>query len=194
MKKANKFLILMMTIFVMFFIVLNFTSHTSAVNLQDPNQPDAYNSIMPTDASRQTAYQTLGVDPNSTIGTISSASQSGTPALPAMPTNQIISDDTKSKLVELKNNELTTLNEYQAAYGGATYGLVAFILNKVRVYSIPFCILGIAISSIYQYIVGHRQLEYRDKGFNAMVSMVTILVICQILPLIFAVVVKGWRG
>lgn len=187
MKKANKFLILMMTIFVIFFIALNFSSYASSINLQDDNQQDPYNSILPTDASKQSAYQTLGVDPNGTIATIASSSGSSS-------TNQIISDDTKSKLVELKNNELTTLNEYQEAYGGTTYGLVAFILNKVRVYSIPFCILGIAISSIYQYIVGHRQLEYRDKGFNAMVSMVTILVICQVLPLVFAIVVKGWRG
>lgn len=191
MKKANKLLILMMTIFVMFFLALNFNSYASSINLQDSAQQDVYNGIIPTDASRQTAYQTLGVDQNSALGTISSTNPTD---LTSTSSNEIISDDTKSKLVELKNNELTTLNEYQEAYGGTTYGLVAFILNKVRVYSIPFCILGIAISSIYQYIVGHRQLEYRDKGFNAMVSMVTILVICQVLPLVFAIVVKGWRG
>ena len=191
MKKANQLLILMMTIFVMFFLALNFNSYASSINLQDSAQQDVYNGIIPTDASRQTAYQTLGVDQNSALGTISSTNPTD---LTSTSSNEIISDDTKSKLVELKNNELTTLNEYQEAYGGTTYGLVAFILNKVRVYSIPFCILGIAISSIYQYIVGHRQLEYRDKGFNAMVSMVTILVICQVLPLVFAIVVKGWRG
>ena len=189
MKKARKFLILMMTFFVIFFIALNFNSYatmTTSPSTTDGSTPDAYNMILSTDtdANRQNAYKTMGVDPNGTGITLP------TPA----PSNEIISDDTKSKLVELKNNELTTLKEYQEAYGGTTYGLVAFILNKVRVYSIPFCILGIAISSIYQYIVGHRQLEYRDKGFNAMVSMVTILVICQVLPLVFAIVVKGWRG
>ena len=183
MKKAIKFLILMTTVFVMFFVMLNYCSYASS-----DTQTDPLNAILPTtDQTRQAAYQYLGVDPNGSA-TSGSASASATSA------NEIISDDTKSKLVELKNNELTTLNEYQAAYGGTTYGLVAFILNKVRVYSIPFCILGIAISSIYQYIVGHRQLEYRDKGFNAMVSMVTILVICQVLPLVFAIVVKGWRN
>lgn len=195
MKKANKFLVLMMTIFVIFFIILDFNSYASMTTFPgsttdaaaQTQSPDVYNGILPTDDSKQVASQYLGVDANS-------VSAIPNPLQIAPPSNEIISDDTKSKLVELKNNELTTLKEYQEAYGGTTYGLVAFILNKVRVYSIPFCILGIAISSIYQYIVGHRQLEYRDKGFNAMVSMVTILVICQVLPLVFAIVVKGWRN
>lgn len=196
MKKANKILILMMTIFVIFFIVIDINSYASMITFPNPTtesagqqqgaQQDVFNGILPTEESKQTASQVLGVDANN-IGIPN-------PIQLASPSNEIISDDTKSKLVELKNNELTTLKEYQEAYGGTTYGLVAFILNKVRVYSIPFCILGIAISSIYQYIVGHRQLEYRDKGFNAMVSMVTILVICQVLPLVFAIVVKGWRN
>ena len=195
MKKTNKFLVLMMTIFVIFFIILDFNSYASMTTFPgsttdataQTQQQDVYNGILPTDDSKQVASQYLGVDANSVAGIPN-------PLQIAPPSIEIIPNDTKSKLVELKNNELTTLKEYQEAYGGTTYGLVAFILNKVRVYSIPFCILGIAISSIYQYIVGHRQLEYRDKGFNAMVSMVTILVICQVLPLVFAIVVKGWRN
>ena len=72
--------------------------------------------------------------------------------------------------------------------------MAAFILNKVRIYSIPLCFVGIAISAIYQYVIGIRKLDVRDKGFNVMIAIVTIFVICQVLPLIFAIVVKGWRG
>ena len=32
------------------------------------------------------------------------------------------------------------------------------------------------------------------KGFAIMISIITIFVIAQVLPLIFAIVVKGWRG
>lgn len=141
---------------------------------------NALGGMMPTDETRGEVYNTLGA--HNTTTTLS------------VGNNEIISGETKSKLVNLKKDELSSLKDYQEAYGGATYGFVAFILNKIRVFSIPFCILGIAISSIYQYVVGHRQLEYRDKGFSAMASMVTILVICQVLPLVFAIVVKGWRG
>lgn len=108
--------------------------------------------------------------------------------------NEIISEETKSQLVEIKDKELKSMEDYKEAYGSDTYGLVAYILDKVRVYSIPVAFLGIAISAIYQYVIGIRKLDVRDKGFNAMIGMVTMLIICQVLPLIFAIVVKGWRG
>ncbi len=102
--------------------------------------------------------------------------------------------ETMTNLVEMKNNEKKTLEDYQQAYGSETYGLTAYILNKVQIYSIPFCFIGIAISAIYQYVLGIRKLDTRDKGFAIMISIVTIFIIAQILPLIFAIVVKGWRG
>ena len=100
--------------------------------------------------------------------------------------------DTVSQLVEIKDNEKKTLEDYQEAYGSETYGLTAYILNRVQIYSIPFCFVGIAISAIYQYVLGIRKLDTRDKGFAIMIS--TIFIIAQVLPLIFAIVVKGWRG
>ena len=107
---------------------------------------------------------------------------------------EIISEETKSQLVEIKDKELKSIEDYNEAYGSTTYGLVAYILDKVRVYSIPVAFLGIAIAAIYQYVIGIRKLDVRDKGFNAMIGIVTMLIICQVLPLIFTIVVKGWRG
>ena len=72
--------------------------------------------------------------------------------------------------------------------------MTAYILNKVRIYSIPFCFIGIAVGAIYQYVIGIRRLDVRDKGFLVSIAFVTIAVICQVLPLIFAIVVKGWRS
>ena len=114
----------------------------------------------------------------------------------AANTNQeeIMSEETKSQLVEIKDKELKSIEDYNEAYGSTTYGLVAYILDKVRVYSIPVAFLGIAIAAIYQYVIGIRKLDVRDKGFGAMIGIVTMLIICQVLPLIFAIVVKGWRG
>ena len=108
--------------------------------------------------------------------------------------SEIISEETKSQLVEIKDKELKSIEDYNEAYGSTTYGLVAYILDKVRVYSIPVAFLGIAIAAIYQYVIGIRKLDVRDKGFGAMIGIVTMLIICQVLPLIFAIVVKGWRG
>lgn len=108
--------------------------------------------------------------------------------------NEVKQSETMSQLVEIKDNEKKTLEDYQAAYGSEAYGLTAYILNKVQIYSIPFCFVGIAISAIYQYVLGIRKLDTRDKGFAIMISIITIFVIAQVLPLIFAIVVKGWRG
>ena len=107
---------------------------------------------------------------------------------------QVIDNQTSSQLVQIKDKELKELEDYNKAYGSESYGFTAYLLNKVRIYSIPFCFAGIAIAAIYQYIIGIRRIELREQGFSLMIIMVTIFVICQILPLVFAIVVQNWRG
>ena len=110
--------------------------------------------------------------------------------------NQVteMAQSTTGKIIEIKDRELKTLEEYKEAYGSDAYGLTAFLLSKIRVYSIPFGFVAIIIAAIYQYIIGIKKLDVRDKGFALMIASVTIVVICQVLPLVFAIVVKGWRG
>ena len=102
--------------------------------------------------------------------------------------------NTASELIEIKEETKSELEEYTRKYGSESYGTTAFILNKVRIYSIPLCFVGIAIGALYQYVLGTRRLDAKYKGFGLIIGFVTILVICQILPLIFAIVVRGWRG
>ena len=54
---------------------------------------------------------------------------------------QAIDEATESKIVEIKDNAAKSLEDYQEKYGSDIYGLVAYILNLVRVYSIPLCFL-----------------------------------------------------
>ena len=105
-----------------------------------------------------------------------------------------IDEATESKIIELKDNATSSLADYQEKYGSNIYGLVAYILNLVRIYSIPLCFLGIAIGVIKRYIVGIRKLDTLEKGMGLIVTFVTLLIICQILPLAFAVFVKFGRG
>ena len=107
---------------------------------------------------------------------------------------KILDEKTESALVEIKDREAKSLEDYQAKYGSESYGTVAYILNIVRVWSIPVCFVGIAISSIYKSVIGIRKLDTLEQGRGAVVTFVTILIICQVLPLIFAVVVKFGRG
>ena len=106
----------------------------------------------------------------------------------------ILDEQTESKIVEIKEKELNSIADYQEKYGSKAYGTVAYILNLVRVYSIPLCFLGIAIGAIHQYVIGIRKLDTLEKGMGLIVTFVTILIICQILPLVFTVFVKFGRG
>ena len=99
--------------------------------------------------------------------------------------NEVLKNESTSKIIELKEKDLNSLEDYTITYGSESYGMAAFILNKVRLYSIPLCFVGIAISAIYQYVIGVRKLDVRDKGFNIMIAIITVFVICQVLPLIF---------
>lgn len=106
---------------------------------------------------------------------------------------KVIDEKTESKLVEIKETQAKSLKDYQEKYGSDAYGLVAYILNIVRIYSIPFCFLGIAIGAIHRYIIGIRKLDTLEKGMGLIVTFVTLLIICQVLPLAFAMFVKFGR-
>ena len=107
---------------------------------------------------------------------------------------KVLDNETESQLVQIKEEAANSLEDYQQKYGSDAYGLVAYILNLVRIYSIPFCFLGIAIGAIHKYVIGIRKLDTLEKGMGLMVTFITILIICQVLPLAFAVFVKFGRG
>lgn len=111
----------------------------------------------------------------------------------AVEEKDMLETNTASQIVEQSEKVNTEMDEYTRKYGSQEYGMTAFILNKVRLYSIPFCFIGIAIGALYQYVLGTRRLDMKHKGFGLIIAFVTILVICQVLPLIFAIVVRGWR-
>lgn len=112
----------------------------------------------------------------------------------AVTGEEVLNSEQATELVKIKESSKDKLAEYVEKYGSTPYGVAAYILNIVRIYSIPFCFIGIAIGSIFQYVLGIRKLDVRDRGLVLIMTFVTILLICQVLPLIFAIVVNGWRG
>ncbi len=108
--------------------------------------------------------------------------------------NKLLDDETTGQIIKIKEKEKKELQDYTESYGSEAYGYTAYMLNKVRIYSIPLCFIGIAVGAIWQYVIGIRKLDVRDRGLLLIMSFVTIFVICQVLPLIFAIVVKGFRS
>ena len=112
----------------------------------------------------------------------------------AVEGEQVLESTQAAEVVQMKESAKSQIQDYIEKYGSTPYGVAAYILNVLRIYSIPCCFIGIAVGSIYQYVLGIRKLDTRDKGFALIVTFVTILLICQVLPLIFAIVVNFWRG
>ena len=106
---------------------------------------------------------------------------------------KVISNETESQLVQLKERELSSVKDYEEAYGSKSYGFTAYVLHKVQIYSIPFCFLGIVVGAICDYVIGIRHIETKEKGLALMITFITLGVICQILPLVFTIVVKFGR-
>lgn len=99
-----------------------------------------------------------------------------------------------NEILNLKEKIGAKIEEYNKKYDSEAYGLAAFILNTVRIYSIPVCFIGIVIGALFQYVLGTRRLDKKHKGYGIIMTFVTLLVVCQVLPLIFTIVVMGWRG
>lgn len=107
--------------------------------------------------------------------------------------SKVISNETESQLVQLKERELSSVKDYEEMYGSKSYGFTAYVLHKVQIYSIPFCFLGIVVGAICDYVIGVRHIETKEKGLALMITFITLGVICQILPLVFTIVVKFGR-
>ncbi len=109
-------------------------------------------------------------------------------------TDNILAESSAGQLIEIKEKQLKELKDFTESYGSEAYGFTAYMLDKVRIYSIPLCFVGIAVGAIWQYVIGIRKLDVHDRGLFLIVGFVTIFVICQVLPLVFAIVVKGFRN
>lgn len=107
--------------------------------------------------------------------------------------SKVISNETESQLVQLKERELSSVKDYEEMYDSKSYGFTAYVLHKVQIYSIPFCFLGIVVGAICDYVIGVRHIETKEKGLALMITFITLGVICQILPLVFTIVVKFGR-
>lgn len=111
----------------------------------------------------------------------------------AISTNIVLATDKEQKEVTDKMEQKKA--EYSEKYGSDAYWMAGYIIEDiVQPYSIPFCIAGIVAGLIFQYAMGTRRLDYKHRGFGMVIIFVTILVICQILPFIYALVLFGWRG
>ena len=111
-------------------------------------------------------------------------------ASPVFAAQEVLNTESATQLIKISEEQKEKVEDFIEEYGSETYGWTAYILDKIRLFSIPFCFLGITISAIYQYVIGIRKLDVRYRGFYTMIAFITLFVIAQVLPLVF--VIKGF--
>ncbi len=110
-------------------------------------------------------------------------------------TNNTTEQTNQNDVIEIKDEMELKKQEYTEKYGDEAYWFAGYVIEEiVQPYSIPLCFLGIAVGLVFQYVMGTRRMDYKHRGFGLVIAFVTILVICQLLPFIYALVVTGWRG
>ncbi len=113
----------------------------------------------------------------------------------------VSSNDSKIEISgEMGNASSTTINnltskdkeieEYtKALKGNRTNGTVLYYLKQARLYSYPVIFVLMVIASLNYFIIGNKKLEKRENGFRMLVTLVVGLIVFQILPLLFAILV-----
>ena len=70
-------------------------------------------------------------------------------------------------------------------------GIVLYYLYEVAKYSVPVCFIGLVIASLNFFIIGNKKLDKREQGFSMLIGFGLGLIVFQVLPLLFAIVVAG---
>ena len=92
-------------------------------------------------------------------------------------------------------NNLTSKDEeikkYSEDLGSATNGTVYYWLMLIQKYSVPVCFIGLTIASLFFFIIGNKKLDKREQGFGMLIAFGLGLIVFQVLPLLFAIIVAG---
>lgn len=105
---------------------------------------------------------------------------------------EVVTSNASQTVINNFNSRENKIAEYTAKYGGdVVYGKTAYYLGLAQKYSIPICFIGLAIGALNFFIIGNKKLEKREQGFGMIIAFLLGLVVFQVLPLLFAIVVAG---
>lgn len=98
-----------------------------------------------------------------------------------------------TKLKNIQNSNRKSIWQYRKEYNNsAISGTIAYILRFFAGISIPIFIILFIISYMYGNVFKTKNAD-ESKGHNIRSAAFKFMIICQITPLIFALLAKGWR-
>ena len=106
---------------------------------------------------------------------------------------EIMPETSKTRLLGLRDSSLKTLEKYRNEYRNSIiYGTIAYILHMLSLISIPILVILLIVSYLYDSVIGLKTRSLYNKGRLIRFHVLTFFVACQLMPLIFATVIKGW--
>ena len=106
---------------------------------------------------------------------------------------EIMPETSKTRLLGLRDSSLKTLEKYKNEYRNSIiYGTIAYALHMLSLISIPVLIILLIVSYVYDSVIGLKTRSLYNKGRLIRFHVLTFFVACQLMPLIFATVIKGW--
>ena len=106
---------------------------------------------------------------------------------------EIMPETSKTRLLGLRDSSLKTLEKYRNEYRNSIiYGTILYILHTLSLISIPIVVILLIVSYVYDSVIGLKTRSLYNKGRLIRFHVLTFFVACQLMPLIFATVIKGW--
>lgn len=118
------------------------------------------------------------------------------------PTNKTEKEDTKTEtdvelndasetIIESQDRKARRIAELTDKYNDRVSGVVAYYLELAQKYSFPICFIGLAIGAFNFLIIGNKKLDKKEQGFAWIVGFTIGLVVFNVIPLLFALIVAG---
>lgn len=95
------------------------------------------------------------------------------------------------KILENMSKKERKIAEYTDKYNDKSLATTAYALDRIQLYSIPVCIIGLTWGAFNYFIIGEKKLDKKEQGFGYIVAFLIGLVIFQVIPLVFALLVAG---
>lgn len=99
--------------------------------------------------------------------------------------------EASEKILENMSRKERKIAKYTDKYNNTTLAHTAYWLDFAQLYSIPICIILITWGAFNCYIIGEKKLDKREHGFAMIVAALIGLVVFQVLPFLFALLVVG---
>lgn len=100
-------------------------------------------------------------------------------------------NDASETIINSKDKKARRIAELTDKYNDKVLGNVAYYLELAQKYSFPVCFIGLAMGAFNFLIIGNKKLDKKEQGFAWIVGFTIGLVVFNVIPLLFALIVAG---